>query len=64
MPDEQKKIVFNQLGDFTTVPIEEKHDLFRTLIKKLEVKTQKVNIVELFKKYRFEMGCFLRIRPY
>ena len=44
------------LSLFYPETLEEKHDLFRTLIKKLEVKTQKVNIVELFKKYRFDFS--------
>ncbi|MBN1412003.1 MAG: ATP-binding protein [Spirochaetales bacterium] len=36
--------------------IEEKLDLFKTLIKKLKLRIQKVNILELFRKYRFEFS--------
>jgi ATP-dependent 26S proteasome regulatory subunit len=36
--------------------IEEKMDLFKTLIRKLDLKIQKVNVPDLFRRYRFEFS--------
>jgi ATP-dependent 26S proteasome regulatory subunit len=36
--------------------IEEKQDLFETLVRKLKLKVQKVDVVELFKKYHFDFS--------
>jgi ATP-dependent 26S proteasome regulatory subunit len=44
------------LALFYPETIEEKEDLFETLVKKLELRIQKVNINELFKKYKFDFS--------
>ncbi len=36
--------------------IEEKEDLFDTLVKKLELKVQKINIIDLLKRHRFDFS--------
>ncbi|HTZ53335.1 MAG TPA: AAA family ATPase [Spirochaetia bacterium] len=44
------------LALFYPETIEEKEDLFETLVKKLELRMQKVNVGELFKRYKYEFS--------
>jgi ATP-dependent Zn protease len=44
------------LALFYPETIEEKQALFRTLVKKLKLRVQKVNIIELFRRYRFDFS--------
>jgi ATP-dependent 26S proteasome regulatory subunit len=44
------------LALFYPETLEEKEDLYATLVKKLDLKIQKINIVELFRKYKYEFS--------
>jgi len=44
------------LALFYPETIEEKEDLFRTLVQKLKLKIQKVNIIDLFRRYHFDFS--------
>jgi SpoVK/Ycf46/Vps4 family AAA+-type ATPase len=44
------------LALFYPETIEEKQDLFQTLVRKLKLKVQNVDIIELFKKYKFDFS--------
>jgi len=44
------------LALFYPETIEEKQALYRTLVKKLKLRVQKVNIIELFRRYRFDFS--------
>jgi len=44
------------LALFYPETIEEKQDLFQTLVRKLKLKVQSVDIIELFKKYKFDFS--------
>ena len=44
------------LALFYPESIEEKEDLFETLVKKLALRVQKVNIADLFRRYKFELS--------
>ena len=41
---------------FCPETIEEKEELFQTLVRKLKLKIQKVNIIDLFRRYRFDFS--------